>query len=94
MSFLKRLFGGGTGGAAEPVETEPVEYQGFVIRPAPFVEDGQHQVCALITKEVDGQLCEHRLIRADRFPGRDDAVEASLRKARQMIDEQGERIFR
>lgn len=93
MSFLKKLFGGGSAGPSRAVEAEPVEYKGFTIRPAPFVEDGQHQVCALISKEVGGQLREHRLIRADRFPGRDDAVETSLRKARQMIDEQGERIF-
>ena len=93
MSFLKKLFGGGGGAAKEEPAAEPVEHKGFVIRPTPFVEDGQYQTCAVVTKVIDGQTKEHRLVRADRFASRDDAVEVSLRKARQMIDEQGERIF-
>lgn len=93
MSLWKKLFGGG-GAAKEEPPLDPVEYKGFVIRPAPFVEGGQYQVCGLIAREIDGELKEHRFIRADRFASRDDAVDIALRKARQMIDEQGERIFR
>ncbi|MEP1518266.1 MAG: HlyU family transcriptional regulator, partial [Nitratireductor sp.] len=44
-------------------------------------------------KEVDGVVKEHRLIRADRFAAEEDAVAVSLRKAKQMIDEQGDRLF-
>ena len=36
---------------------------------------------------------EHRFVRADRFAGLDDAVEVSLRKGQQIVDEQGEKIF-
>jgi hypothetical protein len=36
---------------------------------------------------------EHKFIRADRFASREDAVEVTIRKARQLIDQQGERIF-
>ena len=36
---------------------------------------------------------EHRFIRADRHTSYDDAVEFSLSKARQLVDQQGERIF-
>ncbi len=93
MSFWKKLFGGG-GGAAAEAAAEPVDYKGFMIRPAPFQEGGQYQTCGIISKEIEGTLREHKMIRADRFPSRDDAVETTLRKARQMIDEQGERIFR
>lgn len=94
MSFLKRLFGGGSAGAdAQPAAADPVEHKGFTIRPTPFTENGQFQTCGVISKEIDGEMKEHRFIRADRFASRDDAVEVSLRKARQMIDEQGERIF-
>ena len=44
-------------------------------------------------EEIDGEVKEHRFIRADRFASKDDAVDTSLRKARQIIDEQGERSF-
>lgn len=97
MSFLKKLFGlggAGEGGGAEPAASETEDYKGYAIRATPFKADGgQYQTCAVITKEVDGAIKEHRLIRADRFPGLDAAVDVSLRKARQMIDEQGDRLF-
>ena len=93
MSFWKKLFGGG-GAVQEEPAGEPVEHNGFTIRPAPFIEDGQYQTCGLITKVIDGETKEHRFIRADRFASKDDAIEVTLRKARQLIDEQGERIFR
>lgn len=92
MSFWKKLFGGsGTEPAATPAEA--IEYKGFTIRPQPFSEGGQYQACAIVTKEIGGELKEHRLIRADRFPSLDDATETSVRKARQVIDEQGDRLF-
>jgi hypothetical protein len=93
MSFWKSLFGRGGGAAASEPPLDPVEYKGFMIRPAPFVEDGQYQTCGLISREAGGEVREHRFIRADRFPSREDAIEVTLRKARQLIDEQGERIF-
>jgi hypothetical protein len=94
MSFWKKLFGGGGAAAKEEPPLDPVEYNGFVIRPAPFVEDGQYQTCGFITREIGGEVKEHRFIRADRFASKDDAIDITLRKARQLIDEQGERIFR
>lgn len=93
MSFWKKLFGGGDGAAKEEPAGDPVEYKGFTIRPAPFMEEGQYQTCGFITKVIDGETKEHRLVRADRFASKEDAVEVTLRKARQVIDEQGERIF-
>ncbi len=97
MSFLKRLFGLGSSEqspADSSAATEKeVEHKGFLIKATPFKEGGQFQTCGIITKEVDGTLKEHRFIRADRFPALDDAVEVSIRKAKQVIDEQGERLF-
>ncbi|TYR30623.1 hypothetical protein FY036_18090 [Mesorhizobium microcysteis] len=93
MSFWKKLFGGGDAGGAEPAG-DPVEHKGFLIRATPFTEGGQYQTCGIISKEIDGEVKEHRFIRADRFPSRDDAIDVTLRKARQIIDEQGDRIFK
>ncbi|HET9903188.1 MAG TPA: HlyU family transcriptional regulator [Xanthobacteraceae bacterium] len=95
MSILKKLFGIGTtkSGPGAAVEGAPVEYRGFTIRPAPYLEGGQYQTAGTITKAIGGIVKEHRFIRADRYPSLDVATEFSLTKARQIIDEQGERIF-
>ncbi|WP_353472831.1 HlyU family transcriptional regulator [Salipiger sp. H15] len=94
MSFWSRLFGGGSSGPAkaEP-QVEAVEYNGFRIYPAPQPAEGQYRVAARIEAEVDGETKVHQLIRADLIRDHGEAVEASLRKARQMIDEQGTRLF-
>ncbi|NGR08519.1 hypothetical protein G5B41_13220 [bacterium SGD-2] len=95
MSFLKRLFGGGsreTSGGSETVG-EAVEHKGFLIRATPYKEQGQFQTCGVITKEVNGVRKEHRFIRADRFPSIDLAADHAIRKGRQIIDEMGEHIF-
>ncbi len=42
---------------------------------------------------VDGESRTHELIRADTMGSLDDATAISVAKARQMIDEQGDRLF-
>jgi len=94
MSFWKRLFGGGGGSSeGDAKASAPVEYNGFTIRAAPYKAEGQYQTAGTITKDVGGVAKEHKFIRADRHASYDDAVEFSLAKARQIIDQQGERIF-
>jgi hypothetical protein len=92
MSFLKSLFGGRSAPASAP-QGEPVEYKGYVIRPAPFQNGGQYQTAGTIEKEVDGVRKEHRFIRADSHASLDDAMSFSLSKARQIVDLQGDRMF-
>jgi hypothetical protein len=99
MSFLRRLFGWGTvgEGSAAPAEakaSDPVEYKGFVIRAAPYKSEGQYQTAGSIEKDVGGAPKRHEFIRAERHTSHEEAVSFSLLKARQIIDEQGERIFR
>jgi len=91
MSFLKRLFGGGKKPTPAPLET--TEYQGFQIEVTPQAEGGQYRLCGLISKQVDGEAKSHRLIRADMFSSLEEVKDATLRKARQVIDEQGEGLF-
>ena len=93
MSYLKRLFGGG-GPKAESAPAEREAYEGFDIAAAPIAEGGQYRLAGTISKEIDGTVHEHQLIRADLFTSRDEAVAFTFRKARQVIDEQGERLFR
>lgn len=91
MSFLKKLFGGGSN---EPSAAASEMHEGYIITPAPMAESGQFRLCAEIRKEIDGEMKTHTLIRADMFSSADQAVEASVLKAKQVIREQGERMFR
>ncbi|TPI08693.1 hypothetical protein FJW06_28345 [Mesorhizobium sp. B4-1-3] len=96
MSFLKKLFGGGGAEATETGSAQPakqVEHKGFLISATPYKADGQYQTCGVVSKEVEGVMKEHRFIRADRFAGLDDAVDISIKKGIQLVDEQGEKIF-
>jgi hypothetical protein len=95
MSWLKRLFGGGKQqAAAEPAPAAEVEHRGFTIRAEPYrTEAGQFQTAGTILKVIDGEERTHSFIRADRFATLDDAVATSLQKGRQIVDEQGERVF-
>ncbi|MEX3014295.1 HlyU family transcriptional regulator [Gymnodinialimonas hymeniacidonis] len=92
MSFLSKLFGGGGGGksASEPAE----DYEGFRIIAQPQADAGGHRICALIEKEIDGDTKTHTMVRADMCQSRDEAVTSSTLKAKRLIDEQGEAIFR
>lgn len=84
MSLFSKLFGG-----SAPPERETTSYEGFTITPNPAREGSRFRIGATIEK--DGQT--HTLIRADMLETLEDANEASIRKAKQMIDEQGARLF-
>jgi hypothetical protein len=73
--------------------SDPVEYKGFVIRAAPYKNNGHYQMAGVITRDIGGERKEHRFIRADSYASYDDAVTFTINKARQIIDLQGERIF-
>ena len=92
MSFWSALFGGRAAATAEKA-SDPVEYKGFVIRAAPYKNNGHYQTAGTIEREIGGVRQEHRFIRADAYPSYDDAVNFTINKARQMIDLQGERMF-
>ena len=95
MSFFKSLFGGRAKEPAAPAgPVKSVEHKGFTIHATPFQEGGQHQLCGVIEKEIDGALRSHRFIRADRFPGVQEAADFALVKGQQLVDEQGEALFK
>ena len=93
MSFLKRIFGGGS--AAEPARRVAAEdtYEGHRIEATPMKEGAQWRLCAQLSKEVGGEARTHQLIRADLFQSENDAATAAIAKARQVIDEQGDRLY-
>jgi hypothetical protein len=95
MSFLKKLFGGGSEAkpAAPAGPVKELEYNGFLIKATPYKEGSEFQTCGVVSKEIDGDLKQHRFVRADRFGDVNTAADISIVKGRQLVDEQGERMF-
>jgi len=73
---------------------EAVEYKGYRIKPAPYRNNNQYQTAGSIEKDGPDGVSEHRFIRADAYPNRDDAIAFTISKAKQIIDLQGDRIFK
>ena len=88
---LGRVTGGGAP-AAEP-ELEAVDYNGYRIRPAPYKTGNQYQTCGVIEKDFPDGAKQHRFVRAETHPGLDDAAAFAITKAKQIIDQQGDRMF-
>jgi hypothetical protein len=96
MSFLSRLFGGSkqeTAPAGDAVMGEE-NYKGFLIKAIEMKAGSELQLAGTIEKTIEGELKTYRFIRADRMSSRDDLVALALGKGRQIIDEQGDHIFR
>ena len=91
MSFLKKLFGGGT---SKPDSMPSEMHEGYIITPMPMNDGGQFRLCANIRKEIGGAMKSYTLIRADVFASADQAAQASISKAKQVIREQGENLFK
>jgi hypothetical protein len=93
MDTLRGLFSGRPKGAAEAAG-EPVDYKGYTIRPAPEKQASGWNTAGVISKVFDDGLKEHRFVRVDTHSARDDAIAFSITKAQQIIDEQGDRLFK
>ena len=93
--LLGKLFGGGDGGngRASAPAGDPVEYNGFTIVPAPIAEGGQYRTAGSIERDHAGQRQSVPFIRADNNSDRQAAIDHSIRKAQQIIDEQGATLF-
>ena len=89
MSWFAKLFGSSAG---EP--PEPELYKDFLIFAEPVKEASGFRIAARIEKEIEGELKSHLMIRADTYSSEDTAVEASLTKAKQFIDQVGDGVFR
>ncbi len=93
VETLRRLFGG-RGEAGLAAAGEPVDYKGFQITPAPQRQGSGWNTAGVIAKTYDDGLKEHHFVRVDTHAGKDDAIAFSITKAQQIIDEQGDRLFR
>ena len=94
-SLLKKLFGGSAreGAGETAAAAEATEYNGFSIHPAPRRQGSVWLTAGRITKAFPDGVKEHQYIRADTYADRDDAIAFCIQKAKQIIDEQGDRMF-
>ena len=96
MSFWKKLFGGGEGGSEASSGGGAMgqeEYKGFLIKAIEMRAGSEYQLAGTIEKDIDGEHKSYQFVRADRMSSKDDVISLALSKGRQIIDEQGERVF-
>ena len=94
---IKALLSGLGGAGAQSSQGEaaaPVEYNGYRIKPAPYRTNNHYQTAGSIEKETPEGVKEHHFIRADTYASREDAISFTVTKAKQIIDQQGDRIFK
>lgn len=89
MSILSKLFG-----SKPKPQAEPVLHNDYRIYAEPQSEQGGFRVAARIEKDIDGGTKTHQMIRADKCQSMEEATETSLFKAKMLIDQQGDSIFR
>ncbi len=93
LKFLRGL-GEGKGKSENTAEHEAVDYKGFSIVPTPRKVQGGWTTEGIISKSAGDDTRSEHFIRADMLMSEEDAVDYSVNKAKKIIDEQGERLFR
>ena len=95
---FKRLFQALKGDAKNTnknrsVAADPVSYKEMTITAAPISEGGQFKTAGSISCVVDGVEKRTEFIRADNHTTAEAAVDHSVNKAKQLIDERGAALF-
>lgn len=94
MSFFSKLFGGGKGAASgEPKILGREEYKGYDITAIEMKQGSEFILAGNISKTVNDELKTKKFVRADRLTSAEQASETALRKAKQIIDQEGDRMF-
>ncbi len=92
--ILKFLRGLGGSKSEEAARHEAVDYEGFSIVPTPRKVQGGWTTEGVISKAAGEEIRSEHFIRADVLMSEEQAVEYSVAKAKKIIDEQGERLFK
>ena len=93
MSLLKRLFGGGGSDGNGVAAAEPETFGDYRIFPEPQKDGAGYRIGARIEKDFGEETKVHHLIRADVIADYDECVSATVAKCKQLIEQQGDRIF-
>ena len=92
-NFLRHLMAPKRKEATDRESETAVDYKGYTIRPILYLEGSQWLTAGVIRKQFADGVKEHRFIRADTHGTKDDAEAFSIAKARQIVDEQGDKLF-
>lgn len=92
--ILKFLRGLGAAKSEEPSTHQAVDYKGFSIVPTPRKTPGGWTTEGVISKAQGENARSERFIRADVLMSEEEAVGYSVSKAKKIIDEQGDRLFK
>ena len=95
-NLFSRIIGALTGNPAEatpPQRGEAVPYEGLTIHAAPVREENQWRMSGVIVQQGNDGDLERTFTRADTFSTREEAESSSIRKGKQIIDEQGANLF-
>lgn len=91
--FLRRLIAPKQKEASDQESERAVTYKGYAIRPTPRRQGSQWLTAGVITKEFADGVKEHHFIRAETHGTKDAADAFSILKAKQIIDEMGDRLL-
>ncbi len=94
--FLRRLTGGGDEGAegADAAAGPATVYNGYTIQPAPRRDRGQWLTAGMISKDFSDGPKSQYFVRAETHASPDLASEFAVIKAKQIIDERGDLLFK
>ncbi len=96
---FKKLFQALTGSGSKEADSnkaasaDPITYKDITITAKPLSEGGQFKTAGTISQSINGELKSTEFIRADNHSSFDAAVEHSVNKAKQIIDERGSSLF-
>ena len=86
--ILKSIFGSSSEASRE-LSSDPIQYKEFTIEAAPILEGNQLRTAGYISGEIEGETRRVQFIRADQTGDKQVAIDHSISKAKQIIDEKG-----
>lgn len=84
----------GLAGSGESPVVPAVDYKGYRILPAPYLNKSAYQTAGAIEKDTPEGVKRHEFVRADTYDSHEDAVSFTITKAQQIIDHQGDKLFK
>ena len=95
--MFKKLFqsltGSGSKKSPTAIAADPISYKDVTITATPLAEGGQFKTAGTISRVVDGVEKKTEFIRADNHSTADAAIEHSINKGKQIVDERGASLF-
>ncbi|MBB4065022.1 HlyU family transcriptional regulator [Gellertiella hungarica] len=94
VSKILSFLGGNASAAAPAPSSESREaYKDVTLVAQPMRDGNQFRIAGRIEKKDGERILVRQFIRADVFNGEKEAVEFTLRKARQIVDQHGNTLF-